>query len=54
MKVYRDSIANLKIRVTGIRVTGVPSKEMEIGEKVTVTANVEPENAGNKNGNLDI
>lgn len=48
VKVYRDSIANLKIRVTGIRVTGVPSKEMEIGEKVTVTANVEPENAGNK------
>lgn len=48
VKVYRDSIANLKIRVTGIRVTGAPSKEMEIGDQVTVTAKVLPENAGNQ------
>lgn len=37
------------ISVTGISVTGVPEKALEIGDTVTVIAVVEPENAANKN-----
>jgi len=37
------------VAVTGVEITGAPEKALEIGDKVTVTAKVLPENAGNQN-----
>lgn len=38
-----------KVDVTGVELVGAPTKALEIGDKVTVTAKVVPENADNKN-----